>query len=257
MMHSSQSGFSRNSVLASMITAIILISSLSYFFVWRPADSDYQTAAAQVSSMVDSGNALASRIEVVRDPANITDATVADVQKAISAYQQTMTTLDKNKVVGRDLTVKSTYNQTKSSLVKYGESASDLVRSLKLYTAVLDNCSNFTQSLDKNDLSLKNSLLNSCLAAIKDGQSSSHHSFNSQYFDEYRDNTWTYVEAIVKNTNTPSKTASSVAQSEIDEVYNSIHSLGKEKIDYMLFAPTEEINKLLSVINSQQRAFLR
>jgi hypothetical protein len=249
-----QSGFNRVAVISFLFVAIIAISSLLYFFVWRPADSDYQAAAAQVNSLKESNNALTSALAVVQDPGSITTPAVAKVENAANTYQQALSILKANVLISRDSTIKSTYDQTKSSLEKYKQSLNDLVKSLKLYTAAMDSCTQFTYSISGTDLNVKNDLLKKCLGDLKSGQSSKYKAFNDQYFDEYIYLTYSYVEAVVRQINATDKAASAAANTTIDQEYNAIQALGKKEIDYSISFPSDALNKLSSAIDSRQKS---
>ncbi len=255
--HNSQSGFNRVTVVTSSLVAIIIISSLLYFFVWRPTDNDYRAAAAQVSSMKESSDALTSALAVVQDPASITTVTAAKVESAVNGYQQTLSTLGTSVVVSRDLTVKSTYDQTKSSLEKYKQSLNDLVKSLKLYTAALDSCTKFTYSASGTDLNVKNKLLNVCLGDLNNGLDSKYKAFNDQYFNEYIDHTAKYVGATVSEIKATDQATSAAAVAAINQAYDAIQALGKKEIDYSLSVPADALNKLSSIIDSQRKALIR
>jgi hypothetical protein len=255
--YNSQSGFNRVTLITFLFVAIVIISSLLYFFVLRLADGDYQTPATQVKSLKDSSNALTAELAIIQDPANITSSAVTKVQNAVNTYQKSISILEKNAVISRDSVIKSTYDQVKSSLEKYGQSASSLAKSLKLYVAALDSCAQFTESISKKDLSLENSLLKNCLSALNEGQSSSYQAFDDQYFDEYISVTSTYVEAIVSGANATDKTTFNTAQASINQAYGTISKLGKKKIDYSLSLPSDALNKLSTALDSQKKALIR
>jgi len=240
-----------------LVTCILILVTLCYFFVIRPSDNDYNAASTELNNLKSTASTLQSTLASIQNPGSIDGTQTPKLQKAVDSYKQSLQNLEKNRVVIADATVKNTYSQVKNVLSSYNQSSSDLTKSISMYVLVLYNCTKYTQLVGNKDITAQDNQLKLCIDATNKGTSSPYKEFNSQFFTEYNNQTYLYVSAIVSATNAKDQAAINKDKVEISQIHDKISALGSIKIDYSLPDPSDSLNKLSSIIDSQKSALFR
>lgn len=252
-----QPRFNKYTVTGALLVCFLLILAGVYLFVWRPADSDYQSASQYVKSLENSHKTLVIEVSSLDYPGKINTNTPLKMQALLDTFNKSVEDLANSPVSNRDFTVKANYERYGDQFVEYKELTSQLVTSIELYVATLDTCREFTDIFDGSNFDSYSKLLEECRAAIEKGKTSKHEPFNDQFLNKYLEQTSKYIEAVdVMTTATNSETAIS-ANKTMSEAYGKILDLGANKLDFKLPDLMSELESLKETLDSQKNAFWR
>lgn len=249
---------SRNTKIILSAIIILIVTSISvYFFAWRPSDSDYQSAVGLATYAEKTHRVLTVELSTIQYPGLIDASTPLKLQVLASAYKNAVDALNRNNAINRDFAVRAMYDHSKSTLAEHSQSMIRLANSIKLYTTVLDKCTQFTDSIAAKKTDIYAKLLEDCQSAINDGYSSGNKEFNDAFFTEYLNQTKKYIDALDKIMKASNDKDFNQAKQVADTAYKALYKLGEVKFDFKspnVIAITKDLNATLS---SQKNAFLR
>ncbi len=256
--YSDESGFSKPTLVAVALVFLLIAAALTYFLAWRPSDNDYSTASQKITTLSDSGKAFDKQFSYISKAGLINETTGIKLQIIANIYKRSLDELEKSPSVGRDFSIRSTYDRHKAILKEYEQSAGNLATSLKLYITVLVNCRQYTEAIKKSsgDSAYKDAL-KKCRDAIDKAKASDNKTFNDQFLTEYLTETEKYI-AVVDQSHGATDIATLMADSDkANEIYKKIAALGDKELYFQLPNITNALKDLSLAIDSQKKSFWR
>lgn len=245
-----------------IIGAIVLIIGLVvlYFLTLRTPDNTYDSAQKAVVSLQNDNKTIEAIAGTNSTAVVFSDANVKKIQTAATDYQKALAALGASPAVSRDSNIRSSYNQYKSTLTKYGQAAMNLAVSATLYRQTATTCGQLITAAGAIPTqTVFDSAARDCKALLIIDASSSSSTFKDKLLSPYSTSTSTLLTAIRDyiGAKATGKVTSAV-ETAVTSATKSLASLANQKQDYSL-APnaTAALSSLSSVVSSQKSALIR
>lgn len=195
----------------------------------------------------------------VQNSVDITDDLASILEGAANKYTENLDALSKNAVLSRDSSVKTEYEQYKSIIHNYRESIKGLAESLKKYRAILGTCTELTDEFSTlTSVASFDAAAKDCKGAIASAKSATNSIFYDQFLREYTLLATELVSAYRDVIVTADKGAQTISLNDVVQTKQKIIALSQNKLSFVSMPdPSDALQKLTNVVNSQKSAFIR
>lgn len=237
-------------ILIAVLVVITIIIGVSYTFLEKTSESDYKAAATQVQSLQTTTIAINDKLDNTRFTTDINDTLVSDMKKLATQYNNTFNALSANPAVIRDQDMKAVYDQYKSTLASYGQSADKTIASVGVYHSLVSACG---QLVDKiNSLAtLKDfdSAAKTCKDTITTAKSTPSTTFKDKFLGEYAALSSSLLDAYRQMFVQIDKGAKELSYDDINLIKTKISDFGNEINLSVVPDPTEALQKIKASIS--------
>lgn len=252
-------GFRQISVkkITMLLVVLLLISvSAGYYFSWRPADESYDNATTKldaINNMVDKTDNLLSGATL---PADIDINWYTELKGIQITLKQSISDLNNNKAITRDMSVSSSYTEFRSEMSEYMKDLNGLSTSLGRYLSISQACAKFVNIIDNiSDSATFDTISATCNDAIDSAGSAPDSSFKTQYLTTYAQDSKKLFEAyrLVVDSENSKASLNAVTQAKLPIIDNKDTTL-----DITISKdPSGVISNLLSILKSQRSVMIR
>lgn len=236
---------------------IIFIAVLSYFSMWRPSDSDYDTASQLLKAADGTSKAVTVELATIKYPGDITAATPLKLGVLANISTKSLEALDTSAPFTRDFSLRATYEMHRSKITEHKLAIAQIASSIQKYTNALGACRAFTDKFTKQTESTYSDLLSRCQSALDEAKKSEYKQFNDQFLNKYLQLTSEYIKAIDSRVLAQDEATFMSAHEKITNLSQEIGDLGAIELDFKLSNISSPLKDLTSKVENQKKALLR
>lgn len=234
-------------LLVVLVAFVVLLAvPLSYFLVWRPSDTDYQSAIDDTATLSKDGPIIAEGLANT-PPYFASQANEASFLTAVDSYQKTLIKLENSPVAQRGSNAKAELEKDKAVLDSFGKSVKNASLAIDVYYKMSESCGVVrfvTPSLTEKQVT-------QCDNAFKLLKTLPDSTFKSKFLQPYADGVQGMMTTLSKADKNNDEQLSKL-RADMQKLYENI------RIDYEISAsPKSALDKISSILKSEKSELFR